>query len=119
MPPAAQANYPLARWGLLIAVLGTITLFTGTLTGVQAGDNITVTFTSTASATSDVGSYAITPVFNDPDGKLSSYTLHETNGVLTITKANQTITFGTLATKTYGDAPFGLTATASSESRAA
>lgn len=33
---------------------------------------------------------------------------------ITINKVNQTITFGALATKTYGDAPFNLTATASS-----
>src|SRR5207237_53142 len=31
-----------------------------------------------------------------------------------ITKASQTITFGTLGNKTYGDAPFALTATSSS-----
>jgi formate hydrogenlyase subunit 3/multisubunit Na+/H+ antiporter MnhD subunit len=30
-PPAAWAHYPLANWGALIAVLGTITLFTGTM----------------------------------------------------------------------------------------
>jgi hypothetical protein len=33
---------------------------------------------------------------------------------LTIAKASQTITFGSLSSKTYGDPPFGLTATASS-----
>ena len=33
---------------------------------------------------------------------------------LTVIKANQTITFGSLANKTFGDAAFGLTATASS-----
>ncbi|MEI7902905.1 MAG: hypothetical protein WCK89_21885, partial [bacterium] len=33
---------------------------------------------------------------------------------LTVNKAGQTITFGALAPKTYGDAPFSLTATASS-----
>jgi hypothetical protein len=34
--------------------------------------------------------------------------------ILTVSKAVQTITFATLATKTYGNAPFNLTATASS-----
>src|SRR6185436_6168089 len=34
--------------------------------------------------------------------------------VLTVTKANQTITFGALAGKTFVDAPFTVTATASS-----
>lgn len=31
VPAGAQADYPLARWGMLVAVLGTITLFTGTM----------------------------------------------------------------------------------------
>lgn len=35
VPPAAQANYPMANWGLLIAVLGTITLFTGTMQALK------------------------------------------------------------------------------------
>ncbi len=30
VPVSAQADYPMARWGAVIAVLGTITLFTGT-----------------------------------------------------------------------------------------
>jgi formate hydrogenlyase subunit 3/multisubunit Na+/H+ antiporter MnhD subunit len=30
VPAGAQADYPLAAWGMVIAVLGTITLFTGT-----------------------------------------------------------------------------------------
>jgi hydrogenase-4 component B len=30
VPPAAQADFPLARWGLVVVVLGVITLFTGT-----------------------------------------------------------------------------------------
>ena len=31
VPPSAQAQYPLAKWGMLIALLGTITLFIGTM----------------------------------------------------------------------------------------
>jgi formate hydrogenlyase subunit 3/multisubunit Na+/H+ antiporter MnhD subunit len=31
VPAGAQADYPLGRWGLLVAVLGTVTLFTGTM----------------------------------------------------------------------------------------
>jgi len=30
VPPAGRADFPVARWGLAVAVLGTITLFTGT-----------------------------------------------------------------------------------------
>jgi formate hydrogenlyase subunit 3/multisubunit Na+/H+ antiporter MnhD subunit len=35
VPISAQADYPLAQWGLLIAVLGTITLFTGTMQALK------------------------------------------------------------------------------------
>jgi formate hydrogenlyase subunit 3/multisubunit Na+/H+ antiporter MnhD subunit len=35
VPPAAQADYPLAKWGLVVAVLGTITLFTGTMQALK------------------------------------------------------------------------------------
>jgi formate hydrogenlyase subunit 3/multisubunit Na+/H+ antiporter MnhD subunit len=35
VPVRAQADYPLARWGMLVAVLGTITLFTGTMQALK------------------------------------------------------------------------------------
>ena len=35
VPLSAQADYPLARWGMLVAVLGTITLFTGTMQALK------------------------------------------------------------------------------------
>jgi len=35
LPVEAQKNYPLARWGLVVAVLGTITLFTGTMQALK------------------------------------------------------------------------------------
>ncbi len=35
VPPEAQAHYPLARWGWVVAVLGTITLFTGTMQALK------------------------------------------------------------------------------------
>jgi len=35
VPPAAQADYPLAKWGMVVAVLGTITLFTGTMQALK------------------------------------------------------------------------------------
>ena len=35
VPVGAQANYPLARWGMLVAILGTITLFTGTMQALK------------------------------------------------------------------------------------
>ena len=35
VPPAGQADYPLARWGLAVALLGTVTLFTGTVQALR------------------------------------------------------------------------------------
>jgi formate hydrogenlyase subunit 3/multisubunit Na+/H+ antiporter MnhD subunit len=35
VPAGARADYPLGRWGCLIAVLGTITLFTGTMQALK------------------------------------------------------------------------------------
>jgi hydrogenase-4 component B len=34
-PARAQADFPLARWGLVVAVLGTISLFTGTMQALK------------------------------------------------------------------------------------
>jgi hydrogenase-4 component B len=35
VPTAAQDHYPLAKWGLVVALLGTITLFTGTMQALK------------------------------------------------------------------------------------
>jgi large repetitive protein len=72
--------------------------------------SLTVTFTYNASSTAPttVGSYAVVGTIND--------TLYQgsANGTLVISQAAQTITFGALSAKTYGDAPFTVSATASS-----
>jgi hypothetical protein len=65
---------------------------TGSLIGVQNGDNITATFTTTATAASDVGAYPITPVLADPDNKLSNYTVTLNNGEFTVAPAPLLIT---------------------------
>ena len=63
----------------------------GTLTGVPAGDGITAGYSTTATSGSAVGGYPITPVLNDPNGKLGNYVVTSTNGTLTIGKANSLI----------------------------
>src|SRR5207244_3041013 len=62
-----------------------------TLTGLQAGDNITATYTTTATASSTVGTYVIVPVFSDPGGKLGNYTVITNGGTLTVTQAVLTV----------------------------
>jgi hypothetical protein len=59
----------------------------GSLAGAQNGDNLSATFITVATAASDVGSYTISPLLADPDGKLSNYTVTTNLGVLTITPA--------------------------------
>ncbi|HWX20041.1 MAG TPA: MBG domain-containing protein, partial [Candidatus Binatia bacterium] len=65
---------------------------TGTLTGVQNGDNITVTFSTVAVPASPVGAYSISPVFSDPSHKLANYIVVTNPGSLSITGATLTVT---------------------------
>lgn len=81
-----------------------------TVTTVPAGLNYTVTYGDGVSTTppTNAGDYAVVATIVDPveTGSVS--------GTLVISKATQTITFAALSAKTFGDAPFGLTATSSS-----
>jgi hypothetical protein len=66
--------------------------------------------TTTATATSDAGNYPIT--LNG--GSAANYTLALVNGTLTINKADQTISIGTIENKTIYDAAFGFVASTTS-----
>ena len=57
---------------------------TGTLTGVKNNDGITASYGTTATQSSPVGTYPITPSPNDPNNKLGNYNVTKTNGTLTI-----------------------------------
>jgi hypothetical protein len=91
---------------------------TYTMTGFASGDTQASatsgqpSISTTANSNSPVGNYTITAAL----GSLSSadYQFSFVNGTLTVTKANQTITFGALANKTFGDADFAVSANASS-----
>ena len=76
-------------------------VFSGTITGLQNGDNITATYATTATVTSPVGSYAITPTLVDPSGKLGNYTVASTNGTLSVTAAGLTVVANN-ASRVYG-----------------
>jgi hypothetical protein len=75
--------------------------FTGTITGIQNGDNITATYSTVADPTSPVGTYAIVPALVDPDNKLSNYSVTTSNGTLTIAPAPLTVTADN-ASRQYG-----------------
>ena len=64
----------------------------GNLAGLQNNDPITASFSSAATVRSHVGTYAIVATLNDPNGKLSNYTLTLVGGTLTVTPAPLTIT---------------------------
>ena len=80
----------------------------GTISGIQNGDNITATYATTATETSPVGGYAITPTLVDPGSKLSNYAVTSTNGTLTVNPATVTVTADAL-TKWYGQSDPALT----------
>jgi len=65
--------------------------FTGTFTGAVASDNLSVSFTTTATNISGVASYAITPVINDPNGRIGNYNVTVNAGTLTIKPAPLTV----------------------------
>jgi hypothetical protein len=57
---------------------------TGTIVGIKNGDNITATYTTTATQTSPIGTYPINATLNDPGNKLPNYTVTINPGTLTI-----------------------------------
>ncbi|MGA2865253.1 MAG: MBG domain-containing protein [Verrucomicrobiota bacterium] len=85
-------------------------VLTGSLTGVRDRDDITASFTTTADASSGVGTYPIVPVLNDPAGKLTNYTVSVTNGVLTVIPAPLTVQANNQS-RLYGQANPAFTAT--------
>lgn len=66
--------------------------FTGTITGLRNGDNITATYSTTATPASAVGTYDITATLNNPGGKLGNYTVTLKKGTLTVNPAPLTVT---------------------------
>ena len=88
----------------------------GSIVGLVNGDNITATFTTTATVSSTVGSYVITPVMSDPDARLSNYSLNggagRINGTLTVTPAPLKLIVDSLA-RVYGSPNPPFTATLS------
>jgi hypothetical protein len=58
--------------------------FTGTITGVLNGDNITATYSCSATSNSPAGAYPIVPSLVDPDDRQTSYSVTLVDGTLTI-----------------------------------
>jgi subtilisin-like proprotein convertase family protein len=62
-------------------------VLSGSVSGLQAGDNITASFSSPATTNSPVGSYPIMFTLADPGSKLGNYVITTNNGTLTVTQA--------------------------------
>lgn len=99
-PVITWANFSMAYGGSITAPTASVAgSFSYATAGANTSDysvgtrDITATFTPTDTATYNTVARAVT---------------------MTVTKADQTITFGTLSGKTLGDAPFGVSASASS-----
>ncbi len=60
-------------------------VFTGTIAGLQNGDNITVSYSCAATTNSPAGEYAIQPSLVDPDDLETNYLVTMAPGTLTVT----------------------------------
>jgi MBG domain (YGX type) len=59
--------------------------FTGTISGVKNGEEITATQDSPATDGSEAGTYPIVPTLKDASGKIGNYAVTISNGTLTVT----------------------------------
>src|SRR6185312_508103 len=66
---------------------------TGTITGIVNSDNITASYATTADVNSPANTYPITATLNDPNNRLANYTVTNTPGTLTVTKADTSVTW--------------------------
>ena len=87
--------------------------FSGTITGAVGSDSFSESFTTTATASSNVGSYPIVPAVTG--AQLANYTVSIVNGTLTVTGVATTTTLTAPSGSNYG-ASVTLTATVASAS---
>jgi molybdopterin/thiamine biosynthesis adenylyltransferase len=76
--------------------------FGGTITGVTNGDNITATYSCSATSGSPVGTYPIVPILIDPNDRQTNYTVNLLNGTLTVIQAVPEIIWTNPAPIIYG-----------------
>jgi hypothetical protein len=86
--------------------------FTSTVTGLVNGDSVTVSYATTATATSAPGTYPITATVTG--AALANYTLNVTPGTLTVAPAATSVTLATSASPVFIGASITFTATVSS-----
>jgi outer membrane protein OmpA-like peptidoglycan-associated protein len=80
--------------------------------GVAISGAISSTYTIASLSTTDAGDYSVT--IKSSSGGFAVSSVESSSVALSVDKATQSITFGALSSRTYGDAAFSITATASS-----
>src|SRR5207237_1186929 len=75
----------------------------GSIAGLKNSDNITASFSTTATPASAVGTYPITASLSDPGSKLGNYSVTNNGALLTVTKAPLSVIVDNKS-KVYGDA---------------
>ena len=83
-------------------------VFTGSFSGVQNGDSLTASYTSSATTNSPIGTYAIVPAAGGT--RLTNYNVSLVNGTLTVTNALLLVAADN-ASRPYGDANPAFTGT--------
>jgi len=78
--------------------------FTGAITGVTNGDNITATYSCSATNNSPPGIYPIVPGLVDPNNRQTNYAVTLNNGTLTITMGSPVVSWTNPVPITYGAA---------------
>ncbi len=79
-------------------------MFTGTITGVTNGDNITGSYSCSATASSPAATYSIVPALADPNDRQTNYTVTLADGTLTVVQAPGVVTWSEPAPIIYGTA---------------
>ena len=111
--PAVERSFTVFPGAVTVTLSGLSTVYNGSPRPVSvnttpAGLAVAVSYDGGASVPVNAGNYAVVATVAD-----SNYSGAAT-GTLAIAKASQTLSFTALPDKTYGDAPFAISATASS-----
>ena len=77
-------------------------LFTGAVVGVTNQDDITATYSCSATTGSPIGLYSIVPSLTDPSDRHTNYTVDLIDGTLTVTQATSAISWTNPAPIIYG-----------------
>lgn len=108
--PAALNVIPDSQ-SVVYGSLSSLPQLTGTLTGVVSSDGITAIYSTNATVSSPVGTYGVTAMLVDPNGKLGNYKVTSETGQFVITQATPKLTLSTPIANASVGSSVNLTAT--------